>query len=193
MGLIDASKRGVQDKKGGKKHKYARLEEWGVHEVDKNSFLCSGLEGVARGLNTERDKSRPRSKYSKTEKDLQRAAVGTRSITNWMDKEMPATVGCKFPLEMEESKYSYCPKKREAIEWSGTGILFLEYFPTEEFEPNDVCGTAPVAEATAVVWCVKDEEGHVDVVEKDVMTVKNVVTRKKAVKVWVKLKNGLFG
>ena len=35
------------------------------------------------------------------------------------------------------------------------------------------------------LWCVKDEEGHVDVVEKDVMTVKNVVTRKKAIKVWV--------
>ena len=54
---------------------------------------------------------------------------------------------------------------------------------------------------------MKDEEGYADVmkdvvdvadvvedvVKKGVMTVENVVTRKKAVKVWVKLKNGLFG
>ena len=206
----------MQDKKGGKKHKYARLEEWGMHEVDKNSFLYSGFEGVARGLDTERDESKPRSKYSKPAKDLEKAAVGTHSITNWLDKEVPATVGCKFPLKMEESKYPHCPKERETIEWSGTGIMFLEYFPTEECEPidvcgtapvaetADVCGTAPVAETTAGVGCVKDEEGYADVmddvvdvvedvVEKGVMTVENVVMRKKAVKVWVKLKNGLFG
>ena len=39
-----ASKRCVQDKKRGRKHKYARLEEWGMDDVDKNTFLNSGLE-----------------------------------------------------------------------------------------------------------------------------------------------------
>ena len=38
-----ASKRVVQDemKKGGRKHKYARLEEWGMQDVELNSFLLS--------------------------------------------------------------------------------------------------------------------------------------------------------
>ena len=192
-----ASKRGVQDKKGGKKHKYARLEEWGLHEVNKNTFLNSGLEGVTRRLDT---KSRPRPKASKAEKDLERAAVGTRNITDWMNKEVPATVFFKYP---------YCPKQMEAIEWSGTGLMFLDYFPTEEFEPideyksvkvEDVCGTAPVQEDTAVVRCVKEVEGYVDMVDmgvknlkNDVKNKKNEVTRNKAVKVWVKLRSGLFG
>ena len=147
------------------------------------------------------NKSRPKPKSSKAEKYLERAAVGTRNITDWINKEVPATVLFKFPLIME-SEYPYCPKQMEAIEWSGTGLMFLDYFPTEEFEPideyksvkvEDVCGTAPVQEDTAVVRCVKDEEGYVDMVEMGVMNVKNEVTRNKAVKVWVKLKSGLFG
>ena len=43
---------------------------------------------------------------------------------------------------------------------------------------------------TQVVRCVKDEEGHV---EMGMMSVRNGVTRKNAVKVWTKLRNGLFG
>ena len=194
-----ASKRGVQDKKRGRKHKYARLEEWGMDDVDKNTFLNSGLEGVTRRLDT---KSRPRPKSSKAEKDLERAAFGTRSITTWMVKEVPAAVLYKFPLRIEVSKNPHCPKQMESIEWSGTGLMFLEYFPTEEIEPideyrsvkvADVCGTAPGPEDTVVVGCVKDEAGYVDIVEKGVMNVKYDVTKNKAVKVWMKLKSGLFG
>ena len=56
-----------------------------------------------------------------------------------------------------------------------------------------MCGTAPGPEDTVVVGCVKDEGGSVDMMEKGVMNVKYDVTKNKAVKVWMKLKSGLFG
>ena len=130
-----------------------------------NSFLHSGLEGVTRGMDIS-NRARPRS--SKAEKDLERAALGSQKITSWMNK---TTAYYKVPLKTEESEYTYLPKQNEALEWSGSGLLFLEYFPKKEFETrgkNDsvkisgVCGTAPVLDDTAVVRCVKDEGGYVE-------------------------------
>ena len=70
--IKSAGKRVVQGemKKGSRKDKYARLEEWGMQDVEVNSFLHSGLEGVTRGMDIS---NRARPKSSKAEKDLERA------------------------------------------------------------------------------------------------------------------------
>ena len=76
-----------------------------------------------------------------------------------MDK---TTAFYKVPLKTEESEYTYLPKQNEALEWSGSGLLFLEYFPTKEFETSGrnnsvkisgVCGTAPVLDDTGGEVC----------------------------------------